>query len=264
MNNNTITCLAALLVASLTSANAQVSYATLDSTYSQNFNDLFGSVPANNTTTAGSILPLGWSFVEAGANANTAIRVDPGTSGTGDTYLYGSTGSNERAFGSFASGSLTSQYGLQLINNSGVTINSFTITYDGEQWKDGGSGTAVFNTLTFSYAINATSLTSGTYINDTALNFTALVNNNTADAATDGNNASFRTAGITDTITGITLGVGDSLWLRWTDINDPGNDDGLAIDNFSFTATAVPEPSTMALAGLGLAAILGFRRSNRK
>jgi len=46
-----------------------------------------------------------------------------------------------------------------------------------------------------SYAFGAASLTSGTYQNATALDFTALVNNTSADAAKDGNNASFRTAG---------------------------------------------------------------------
>jgi hypothetical protein len=57
------------------------------------------------------------------------------------------------------------------------------------------------------------------------------------------------------------------LWLRWGDINDPGNDDGLAIDNFSFstpTAAPLPEPQTLAMLGLGMAALFGFSRRNRK
>src|SRR6267154_112396 len=124
-----------VLVVSANKLNAQVSYTTPGSVYSQNFDNLYVTVPTNNTTVAATTLPTGWSFVEAGANANTTLRNDNGSSGTGDTYLYGATSSNERAFGSYASGSLTSQYGLQLVNNSGATITSFAITYDGEQWK---------------------------------------------------------------------------------------------------------------------------------
>lgn len=242
-----------------TRASAQVSYTTSGSTYSQNFDNLLSPVPSNNSIVNGNVLPLGWSYVEAGANANISNRVDNGSSTTGDTFLWGATGSNERALGSFASGSLTSQFGLQLVNNSGATITGFTLTYDGEQWKDGGSSAAVLNTLAFSYAIGAASLTSGSYVNDTTLDFTALVNNTSADAAKDGNNASFRTAGITDTLTGLSWGVGQSLWLRWTDINDPGNDDGLGVDNVSFTTPTVPEPSSFALTALGAVALAKFR-----
>src|SRR5262245_14589685 len=91
-----------LLVMSADNLNAQFSYTTAGSTYSQNFDNLFGTVPANNTTTAASTLPTGWGFVESNANANLTLRVDNGSSGTGDTFLYGATSSNERAFGSFA------------------------------------------------------------------------------------------------------------------------------------------------------------------
>lgn len=218
-------------------AHAQVSYVTAGSTYSQNFDNLYVTVPANNITVAASTLPLGWGFVEAGANANTTLRNDNGSSGTGDTFLYGATSSNERAFGSYASGSLTSQFGLQLTNTSGGTLNSFTLSYTGEQWKDGGSATAVLNSLAFAYGLGATSLTAGTYTNVTQLNFQAVKNNLTADATLDGNLAANQLA-ISFTVTGISWTSGQSLFLRWTDINDPGNDDGLAIDNLSFSAVA--------------------------
>jgi PEP-CTERM motif len=50
---------------------------------------------------------------------------------------------------------------------------------------------------------------------------------------------------------------GQTLWLRWVDLNDVGNDHGLAIDNFSFSVTAVPEPEPWMLLMTGLAAV-GF------
>ncbi|NHM07349.1 hypothetical protein G4D82_08965, partial [Flavobacterium sp. CYK-4] len=223
------------------SASAQISYATAGSNYTQDFNNLLGTVPANNTTIAASNLPTGWSFVEAGANANTTLRVDNGSSSTGDTFFDGATSSNERALGAFASGSLTSQFGAVFTNNTGTTLTQFTLSYTGEQWKDGGSGSSVLNKLTFAYAINPTSLTSGTYVNVTNLDFTALVNNNTADVATDGNAANRRTA-INYTVTGISWAAGQTLYIRWTDTNDAGNDDNLAVDDLTFSATA-PVPS---------------------
>lgn len=215
-------------------------------TYTQTFDNLFATVPANNTAVlGGTVLPNGWSFVEAGANANTSLRVDNGSSGTGDTYLYGATGSNERAFGSYASGSLTSQFGVQFTNNTGGTLTQFTLTYDGEQWKDGGSAQAVLNSLTFAYGLGNVSLTAGTYTTATQLDFTALKNNTTADATLDGNAADNRRADITFTVTGLNWADGQTLWLRWTDINDAGNDDGLAIDNVHFSALAAAPPATV-------------------
>ena len=232
------------------SAIAQINYATAGANYTQNFDDLLGTVPANNTAIA-SVLPLGWSFVEAGTNANATFRVDNGSSGSGDTYFVGATSSNERALGSFASGSLTSQYGAVFTNTTGSTLTQFTLTYTGEQWKDGGSAAAILNKLTFSYAVNPTSLTVGTYVNVPNLDFTALINNTTSDAATNGNAANRRTT-VTFTVEGLSWATGETLYIKWTDINDLGNDDNLAIDDLTFSALA----STPAIVTTGtLAAI---------
>lgn len=233
--------LSVFLVMLAVHCQAQVAYTTPGATYQQTFDNLYTTVPANNTTQAASLLPSGWQFVEAGTNANTTFRNDNGSSGTGDTYLDGASSSNERALGSYASGSLTSQFGMSLTNNTGTSLTEFTITYTGEQWKDGGSSAAVFNKLTFAYAFNPISLTSGTYVNVTNLDFTALVNNTTADVTTDGNAANRRTT-ITYTVTGISWTPGSTLFIRWTDINDAGNDDNLAIDDFSFSATSATSP----------------------
>ena len=216
--------------------------------YSQNFDNLFTTVPTTNgTTQASSILPDGWTFVEAGSALNTTLRVDNGSSGTGDTFLYGATGSNERALGSFASGSLTSIFGLEIVNNTGNTLTQFTLSYTGEQWKDGGSTNAVKNTLAFSYGIANTSITTGSFTPVTQLDFTAPISNTTGDVTLNGN-LTANQAAPNFTITGINWAGGQSLWLRWSDINDPGNDDGLAIDNVSFSAsTSVPTTPTVNL-----------------
>jgi hypothetical protein len=53
------------------------------------------------------------------------------------------------------------------------------------------------------------------------------------------------------TLTNLNWQVGQSLYLRWQDVNNSGNDAGLAIDSFHIE---IPEPSSVALmllAGLG-------------
>jgi hypothetical protein len=57
--------------------------------------------------------------------------------------------------------------------------------------------------------------------------------------------------------------AGDTLWVRWIEKNDPGNDHGLAIDNLSFSVSAVPEPQTYALFIAGIAALTFVARRRR-
>jgi hypothetical protein len=44
------------------------------------------------------------------------------------------------------------------------------------------------------------------------------------------------------TVSGFNWTPGQTLWIRWSDVNDPGNDDALAIDNLVFSATANTTP----------------------
>jgi hypothetical protein len=50
--------------------------------------------------------------------------------------------------------------------------------------------------------------------------------------------------------------------LRWADPDDGGSDNAVAIDNFSISVAAVPEPSTWLLIILGLG-ILGFTQRRK-
>src|SRR5437660_356417 len=77
-------------------------------------------------------------------------------------------------------------------------------------------------------------------------------------AALDGNNAANRTVLGPTVLTGVSLNPGDSIFLRWRDIDDSGNDHALAVDDFTLTANAVgaPEPSTAALIGLAVSGLV--------
>src|SRR5262249_32657796 len=121
-------------------------------TYSQNFDNLLPMpIPSDNSSLPSAmVLPAGWTTVESGFgagsdNSDSSIRIDNGNSATGDTVMYGATGDNERALGSISSGSLKSQYGVAIVNTSSNTYDSFTLSYTGEQWRDGGSTNAIPN-----------------------------------------------------------------------------------------------------------------------
>jgi uncharacterized protein len=216
----------------------------LSSAYSQNFDSLF-SVDStgswiNDYTGAGPNGIPGWYANQA------TINTDAGTSNTGALYSYGAASAsipNDRALGSIASGTTNPIiFGARFNNNTSSTISSLAINYTGEQWR---SSTSTQNSLTFAYRIGtpAADLTSGTWTNFTALNYTGAV----PVASNGALNGNATQTPVSATITGLSIGVGQDVWIRWTDIDDAGSDAGLAIDNFSLSAvantTAVPEPS---------------------
>ncbi len=121
--------------------------------------------------------------------------------------------------------------GLQ--NDSGNTLTEFSISYSGEQWRNGGNTNT--HSLSFEYGFGTSfSAVSSWTAAGSSFNFTSIVNTSTA-AAVVGNVAGLA-AGRGGTVTGLNWTAGQSLWLRWVDLNDTGNDHGLAIDDVSFTA----------------------------
>lgn len=188
----------------------------------EDFNDLA-------TSGTSSTMPSGWFFTESGSGANTTYTSGTGSSATGDTYSFGSN--TDRALGSLQSGSVASSLGTKLINASGETLTSLVVSYTGEQWRLGATGRV--DKLVFAYSTNATSLTTGTWTPVTALDFTAPVNSGSTGAL-NGNLAANRTD-ISAVITGLSIANAGSIWLRWTDFDASGSDDGLGIDDVTIT-----------------------------
>ena len=108
--------------------------------------------------------------------------------------------------------------------------------YNGEQWRIG--ALAREDRLDFQYSTDATSLITGTWTNLDILDFVAPTTTG-AIGPLDGNAAANRTAK-SGSISGLTLAAGSSIWIRWTDFNPAGSDDGLAVDDFTLTASAAP------------------------
>lgn len=231
---------------------AQVSYT--GGTYNQNFDTL----PSSGTFTVTGAGPFalnaapvsasglnGWSFAKtAGTGANALFNAGTGSANTGSVYSFGSSAA-DRALGTLLSGAVESTIGVALTNNTGSTITSFSVAYTGEQWRQGGSS-GVTDKLKFEYAVNAASVLSGPFTTVPSLDFNGPATGATG-AALDGNAAANRAA-VTGTVSGITWPAGQTLVIRWTDLNISGSDCGLAVDDFSFSTSGPSGPVVPAVA----------------
>lgn len=195
----------------------------------------FDSLVATGTSDA---LPPGWYMLESGNNANTTYAADTGAANGGNTYSFGSTGSTDRAFGGIQSGSLVPLIGARLRNDTSGALTEVAVSYTGEQWRLGTAARA--DSLIVQYSLNATSLNdeAAVWTAVPALNFSS-PNTTAAVGALNGNLPANRST-ISGSITGLALAVGDGLWVRWTDFNASGADDGLAIDDVTFAPAGLP------------------------
>ena len=185
----------------------------------------FDSLAASGT---GSTVPTGWAFRETGGATGTAYTASDGTLNSGDTYSAGATASTERAFGALASNTVTRiDLGGRYVNQTGSTISALTVQYRGELWRLGAASRN--DRLDFQYSLDATALDNGTWVDVDALD---LLTPNPAAAvgAVNGNDPANQTA-LTHTISGLAIGVGQTVFLRWVDGNITGSDDLLAIDD---------------------------------
>ncbi|WP_198172598.1 T9SS-dependent choice-of-anchor J family protein [Hymenobacter ginkgonis] len=222
-------------------AQAQVTPAALTtSPYRQNFDVL----ATTGTTNAKTTLPAGWDFVETGTSAlaDNLYAADNGAANGGNTYSYGATNDTDRALGTLLSGSLTATIGAAFTNSTGAALPNPRIAYTGETWRIGGTTRA--DKLSFQYSLDATSLSTGTWVDATALDYS---NTPVTTAVTGGVSTPIQTATITGTLTGVTIPVGATVWIRWNDFNAAGSDDGMAVDDFSLSWGAVAPTTSLAL-----------------
>ena len=207
--------------------------------YTENFDSLpsSGEDPSFTGTGPFDVPSLaGWSFVKYTGNSSDALfRIGDGSANSGSLYNFGTTDASDRSLGALASGSGSYQFGATFVNDTGSALNSFTLAYAGEQWRYGGSG-GDQTPFTFEYSFNAPSINSGTFFAASDLDLTPTVTTGLSGAL-DGNAAANRTA-INGSASGFLWQPGDTLTLRWTDVNNSGSDDGLAVDDLTFSAAA--------------------------
>jgi hypothetical protein len=230
--------------------------------YSQDFDTLTTSTTSQTWVNDSTL--QGWSLFTqpSGGTAATSYLGGSGTSSAGGFYSFGNltdralggVGSGGAYFGSAPSGSIAGWIAVALKNESGGDYNSITLSFAGEQWRNGGNADA--QTMALQYGFGSTFGSVTTWISPGGNFDYASPETGSSAAAVDGNVAG-KVSGLGGTIS-TTWNNGETLWIRWIENNDAGNDHGLAIDDFSITATPIPEPSTF-IAGALLALPFGWQ-----
>lgn len=161
---------------------------------------------------------------------------------TGGQVSFGAPGSSNRALGLLATSSTgATAFGLRLINGTGAMLNQINVQVTGEIWRQSN----LPKTLQASYFIDlggAADFPGSVTAYLPALNVSFPVTNDVNGAAVDG------TAPPNQENLGVTnLAIanwppGAALWLTWQMADSTGKAQGLAIDNLSFSAAAVPAP----------------------
>lgn len=253
----------AALAAAAIPAQAAINIGTTTYNYTQSFDSLAASGSSN--VWANDVTLAGWSLFGYAGTTIASYAADNGAGTSGGFKSYGSTGSTDRALGGLgssgtvfgnpgpSSGSIAGYIAVAFTNLTGATITSFTTSFNGEEWRNGGNTSAQPMVLEYGYGSSFSSV-SNWLSAGSSFNWSSPVATGAA-APLDGN-----IAGLVSGVGGTVLtnwASGQTLWIRWTERNDVGNDHGLAIDNFALSVTAVPEPGTLAMLLAGLATV-GF------
>lgn len=250
----------ALVVGPAFRAGAQVPI-SYNTAYNQNFDSLNGISSWSNNTTL-----TGW-YAQTTATSNiTSIGSNTGSTTTAGLYSFGVAGTNalsERALGFSTTNAFTGSgganyMGVRLTNSSIYTLSSLTVKWDGEEWRR--MDNTATQQLVLQYSLDATSLTTGTWTAFTLNSTFTSPQVGSSQLALDGNAAANRVANITSSVAGIGWAPGTTVWVRWFDINDSGNDHMLTIDNVQITAVPEPHDYGIAFGGLFVAVIILRRR----
>lgn len=210
-------------------------------TYTENFD---GMGPTGTTFISG------WSAIRYAGTGTLGevltLVVTDGSSNSGAIYNVGTTDANDRSFGSLASGSTVPQFGAYFMNNTGSSITGIELSGTMEQWRSGSSNTAN-EVCVFEYSLDASGFSTGSWAAASGFDLVEKITTSTTAAALDGNLAENQTA-ISVVISGINWTPGSTLWIRWSDTNDGGNDGICSIDNMVMTVTTGtvttdPEPT---------------------
>jgi hypothetical protein len=185
----------------------------------------------------------GWQIAAIGGTTvplDVRLNTDAGTSSSGSNYNYGTASSTDRAIGCLASSAYLGSVGATFVNNSTNQLNKVTITYVGENWRRGGSGS--FNKMLFAYKVGESSINATGFTTVPSLDFSTPTPVTGTASALDGNSTANR-AVITSTFTLDSYWLpGQTLTIRWNDVDETGTDDGLAIDSLTFSAEGPSTP----------------------
>lgn len=225
----------------IVSSGATGNQVNVGSAYTQDFN----SLPSSGTLTWSDNSSIaGWYVTDEKNSGSVNIVAGTGSSNVGNSYSFGSSTSSERAMGYLGSGSQDYyNCALRMVNNTGAAIQSFSVSFTGEQWRCGGNSGNNNNKLEFFYQVGSsismpTRSLSG-WTAESNLNFSPPIRSS-GTTALNGNNSSARSA--KSHSFNVTVAHGSEIYFLWHGGNGSGSDAGLAIDDLSITPSASTVP----------------------
>jgi len=229
---------------------AGLNYSAAGQVVSENFDSL-ANTPLNATGQwlNGITVPGWYVTTSAGASLDTYTVHDGSVAKQNALLSVGTIGENDRALGfQTATTTVHTHYGLLLVNNTGMSLDRFTLSYKGEQWRwvNPGLDSLVFEYQVFDAAEGSLTAASGWAAVD-ELRFDSPKTNATLNQGLDGNLPE-NSALLTGSAMGFLWKPGQELWLRWTDTGASWQ--MMGIDDVSFFAT-VPEPGSALLLLIG-------------
>ncbi|MCU0791580.1 MAG: hypothetical protein MUE42_01720 [Opitutaceae bacterium] len=127
-------------------------------------------------------------------------------------------------------------YGVALVNRTDATLDTLRVAYRVELWRLTVTP-AIQNTLTASYRIGGDDLVNGiwTLLPGATYSTPQAGPGETGSARSLDGNASENTTPFDITVRGLALAPGETLWLRWFDVNNRGADHGIGLDDVAIT-----------------------------
>ncbi len=223
-----------------TSARADFMLTSSTLTYGENFNSYNGLVDT---------VPANWSITSAVTPLPMYRGTGTGTATAGGFYAFGTA--SDFSLGVLRSGS-TNPFGTFAItfnNGTGSTITDLAVSFNYEQWRNGGG------TNNSGFDLTGT----GDLAGNSSVNSADFAGNQTGASGT------VKSTPISLTLAGLSITNGSSFGFSFVTTDASGADNGVSIDDFSLSATlqpvAVPEPSSLALVAFaGLGAVTKARR----
>lgn len=225
---------------------AQIAIGVFGTPVTENFDSIgataTATLPSNWLTTAAGNSSVTWT--DATNVSETTKAANSGSPTAGGRYNWGQS-STDRALGFMTSSGFASPNNIlaHFSNTTGSTIDQLSLSFDYERYRINTSAASIsfFHSTDGASWTPASAGDSGAFsTGDSSYGFTTLVSSVAKSI----------------TLSSLNLSPGSSLYLRWNFSTNGSNSQGLGLDNFSLTASAVPEPSTYA-AIAGAVALLG-------